>query len=48
MMTLPDDHDRREHEARERAERGMLGLVAAFVMLMIYRVGQAWAEGRLP
>lgn len=47
MSILPDDHNRREREARERAERGMLGLVAAFVLLMIYRVGQAWAEGRL-
>lgn len=46
-MIQPDDHDRREHEARVRAERGMLGLVAPFVLLMIYRVGQAWAEGRL-
>ncbi|MEV4934391.1 hypothetical protein [Sphingobium sp. LSP13-1-1.1] len=46
-MIRPDDHDRREQEARERGERGMLGLVAAFVLLMIYRVGLAWAEGRL-
>jgi hypothetical protein len=46
-MFQPDDHDRRQAESVRRAERGMLGLVAVFVLLMIYRVGQAWWEGRL-
>lgn len=44
-MIGPDED--RHAESAKRAERGMLGLVAAFVLLMIYRVGQAWAEGRL-
>jgi hypothetical protein len=46
-MIGPDDHDRRHAESVQRAERGLLGFLFVFVAMMLFRVGQAWWEGRL-